>query len=145
MKNRLKGVQIKNSLTDSPYLFRKLLSWAKVKKTQKSYIKKWVAYPQEDFLFTILQGTPESIELAGWIQNPKKILAHQIYWSKPKISKKNCVSYLKSEKRPKICPTEFAGPTQNSKKIIRTSNQPIRTKSMFSTLKVFSTLKGAKI
>jgi hypothetical protein len=38
-------------------------------------------------------------------------------------------------------PTEFAGSTQNPKKIIGTSNQPIRTKifpkkSMFSILKV---------
>jgi hypothetical protein len=34
----------------------------------------------------------------------KKLLEHQIYQPKPKISKKNCVSYLKNGKRPKICP-----------------------------------------
>jgi hypothetical protein len=41
----------------------------------------------------------------------------QIYQSKQKNSKKNCVSYLKSGKR-----KEFAGPIQNPKKFIRTSN-----------------------
>jgi hypothetical protein len=56
-------------------------------------------------------GTPEGI-LKKIIGTPK------IYQSKQKISKKNCVSYLKSGKRPKICP----------EKIIRTSNQPMRTK-----------------
>jgi hypothetical protein len=74
-------------------------------------------------------GTPEGIEFAGWIQNPKKtLLEHQIYQSKQKISKKNCVSYLKSERGQKYARTEFAGLTQNPKKIMRTSNQPIRKK-----------------
>jgi hypothetical protein len=33
----------------------------------------------------------------------KILLEHQIYQSKQKISQKNCVSYLKSGKEPKIC------------------------------------------
>jgi hypothetical protein len=35
---------------------------------------------------------------------------------------------LKVERGQKYARTEFAGPTQNPKKIIRTSNQPIRMK-----------------
>jgi hypothetical protein len=71
----------------------------------------------------------------------KKILEHQIYQSKQKTSKKNCVSYLKVVRGQKYARTEFAGPTQNPKKIIGTSNQLIRTKffpkkSMFSNMKV---------
>jgi hypothetical protein len=58
-----------------------------------------------------------------------------------KILKKTVFRTLKVERGQKYARTEFAGPTQNPKKIIRTSNQPIRTKffpkkSMFSTLKV---------
>jgi hypothetical protein len=34
----------------------------------------------------------------------KKLLELEIYQSKQKISKKNCVSYFKSGNRPKICP-----------------------------------------
>jgi hypothetical protein len=37
--------------------------------------------------------------------------------SKQKISNKNCVSYLKSGKRPKICPDEICRPDPNSLKI----------------------------
>jgi hypothetical protein len=47
-------------------------------------------------------GTPEGIEFVVWIQNPKK------------KSKKNCVSYLKSGKRPKICPDEIFRPDPKS-------------------------------
>jgi hypothetical protein len=59
----------------------------------------------------------------------KKILEHQIYQSKLKISKKTVfrIRTLKVESGQKYDRTEFAGPTQNPKKIIRTSNQPIRT------------------
>jgi hypothetical protein len=55
-------------------------------------------------------------------------LEHQIYQAKQKISKKNVFRTLKEERGQKYAHTEFAGPTQNPKKIIRTSNQPIRTK-----------------
>jgi hypothetical protein len=53
---------------------------------------------------------------------------------------------LKVERGQKYARTEFAGPTQNPKKIIRTSNQPIKTK--FFPKKVClvpQKCKGAKI
>jgi hypothetical protein len=59
----------------------------------------------------------------------KKILEHQIYQSKQKNSKKKTVfRTLKVERGQKYARTEFADPTQNPKKIIGTSNQPIKTK-----------------
>jgi hypothetical protein len=45
----------------------------------------------------------EAINLQVESKILEKILEHQIYQSKLKISKKNCVSYLKSGKGPKIC------------------------------------------
>jgi hypothetical protein len=74
-----------------------------------------------------------------------KLLEQQIYQSKQKILKNNCVSYLKSEKEPKI---RIGATRQNLQaqpkmltKMVGTSNQPIRTKivpkkSMFSALSV---------
>jgi hypothetical protein len=44
----------------------------------------------------------------------KKLLEHEIYQSKQKISKKNCVSYFKSGKRPKICPDGICRPDPKS-------------------------------
>jgi hypothetical protein len=74
--------------------------------------------------------TPEGIEFAGWIQNPKKN-----YWStksinqKKKYRKKTVFRTLKVERGQKYArTTEFAGSTQNPKKNIGTSNQPIKTK-----------------
>jgi hypothetical protein len=58
----------------------------------------------------------------------KKILEHQIYQSKQKISKKTVFRTLKVERDQKYARTEFTGPTQNPKKCIGTSNQPIKTK-----------------
>jgi hypothetical protein len=59
----------------------------------------------------------------------KNILEHQIYQSKQKISKKKTVfRTLKVERGQKYAWTEFAGPTQNLKKNIGTSNQPFKTK-----------------
>jgi hypothetical protein len=59
----------------------------------------------------------------------KKLLEHQIYQSKQKKSKKKTVlRTLKVERGQKYAWTEFADPTQNPKKIIRTSNQQVRTK-----------------
>jgi hypothetical protein len=55
-------------------------------------------------------------------------LKQQIYQSKQKISKKTVFRTLKVERGQKYARTEFAGQTQNPEKIIRTSNQPIRTK-----------------
>jgi hypothetical protein len=48
----------------------------------------------------------------------KKLSEHQIDQSEQKFSEKKYGGY----------PTEFAGTTQNPKKIIRTPNLPIRTK-----------------
>jgi hypothetical protein len=45
-----------------------------------------------------------------------------------KFKKKTVFRTLKVERGQKYARTEFAGPTQNPKKIIRTSNQPIKTK-----------------
>jgi hypothetical protein len=74
-------------------------------------------------------GTLEGNEFADWIHNPKKLLEQQIYQSKHKIKKKTVFSTtLKVERGQKYARTEFAGPTQNPKKIIGTSNQPIKTK-----------------
>jgi hypothetical protein len=57
----------------------------------------------------------------------KKILEHQIYQSKQKISKKKIVfRTLKVERGKKYARTEFAGPTQNPKKNyknIKSTNQ----------------------
>jgi hypothetical protein len=53
----------------------------------------------------------------------KKLLEHQIYQSKQKISKKNCV---KVDRGQKYAQTEFAGPTHNPKKnykTIKSTNQ----------------------
>jgi hypothetical protein len=58
----------------------------------------------------------------------KKLLEHQIYQSKQKSSKKTVFHTLKVERGQKYARTKFVGPTQNPKKIIGTSNQPIRTK-----------------
>jgi hypothetical protein len=46
----------------------------------------------------------------------KKKLEHQIYQSKQKNSKKNCVSYFKGRKGPKICPDEICRPDSKSLK-----------------------------
>jgi hypothetical protein len=59
-------------------------------------------------------GTPEGIELQAESKILKKLLEHQIYQSNQKISKKNCVSYLKSGKRPKICPDGICRPDPKS-------------------------------
>jgi hypothetical protein len=72
----------------------------------------------------------------------KNLLEHQIYQSKQKNSKKNTVfRTLKVERGQKYARTEFAGPMQNPKKIIGTSNETNQTeifseKSMFCILKV---------
>jgi hypothetical protein len=57
----------------------------------------------------------------------KKILEHLIYQSKQKSSKKKLCFVWKVERGQKYARTEFAGPMQNPKKIIGTSNQPIKT------------------
>jgi hypothetical protein len=68
--------------------------------------KKCVSYPQEDFLFTILQGDFWATNLQAESKILKKLLEHehQIYQSKQKNSTKKSVSYLKSGKGPKIFP-----------------------------------------
>jgi hypothetical protein len=62
----------------------------------------------------------------------KKIIETPNLPIKTKNFSKNCVSYPKKWKGAKNLyggyPTEFAGTTQNPKKNIGTSNQPIRTK-----------------
>jgi hypothetical protein len=59
----------------------------------------------------------------------KKLLKQQIYQSTQKnLKKKTVFRTLKVERGQKYARTEFAGPTQNHKKIIRTSNQSIKTK-----------------
>jgi competence transcription factor ComK len=62
-------------------------------------------------------------------------LEHQIYQQNKKLKKKTVFRSLKVERGQKYAWTEFAGPTRNPKKIIRTSNQPIieifPNKSMF--------------
>jgi hypothetical protein len=61
-----------------------------------------------------------------------KLSEHQINQSERKSSQKQDVYYLKKEEEPNILmthPTEFAGSTQNPKKVIETSNKPIRTKN----------------
>jgi hypothetical protein len=84
-------------------------------------------------------------EFSGLTQNPKKKYWNTKYTIQKKNSQKNCVSYLKSVKEPK---TRMGATRRNLqtrpkiiKKIIGTSNHPIRTnffpkKSMFSSLKV---------
>jgi hypothetical protein len=44
----------------------------------------------------------------------KKIIGTPIYQSKQKNSKKNCISFLKSGKRPKICPDGTCRPDPKS-------------------------------
>jgi hypothetical protein len=56
-------------------------------------------------------GTPE-----GNLQAEFKILKKFL---NKKKSKKNCISYIKSEKGQKYALTELAGPTQNPKKNYR--------------------------
>jgi hypothetical protein len=81
---------------------------------------KHVAYPQEDFLFK-------------WYHRTSRRLTTNQY--------QNYQKYVI-----RAYPTKFAYTTQNPKKIIRTPNQPIRTKilpkkSMFCTLKVYRSQK----
>jgi hypothetical protein len=55
-------------------------------------------------------GTSEGNEFAGLIQNPKKIIGTPNL----SIKTKNCVSYLKSGKGPKICPDGICSPDPKS-------------------------------
>jgi hypothetical protein len=75
------------------------------------------------------KGLPK---FAGLTQNQKKKWSeHQIYQSKRKFSKKSMSSVkecIGAKNSYGGYPTEFAGSTQNPKKMIGTSNQPIRTK-----------------
>jgi hypothetical protein len=60
-----------------------------------------------------------------------KLLEHQIYQSEQKNSQKSMFSTLKCKEAKNSYegnPTEFAGSTQNLKKIIGAPNLPIRTK-----------------
>jgi hypothetical protein len=91
-------------------------------------------------------GTPEGIEFTGWIQNPKRNYWNTKSINEKKNSKKNCVSYLKSGKRPKICPDGICRPDPNPKKNyknIKSTNQNeiFPKKNMFSTLKVYRSKK----
>jgi hypothetical protein len=71
----------------------------------------------------------------------KKLSEHQIYQSGRKFFQKSMLSTLKVKNSYGGYPSEFAGSTQNPKKIIETPNIPIKTKvflkkTMFRTLKV---------
>jgi hypothetical protein len=66
------------------------------------------------FIYNFGWGLLKASNLQAESKILKKILEHQIYQSEPKISKKNCVSYLKSGKRPKICPDGICGPDSKS-------------------------------
>jgi hypothetical protein len=50
------------------------------------------------------------------------------YWNTKSFNQNKKFRTLKVERGQKYARTEFAGSTQNPKKIMRTSNQPIRTK-----------------
>jgi hypothetical protein len=76
----------------------------------------------------------------------KEIIGTPNLSMKKKNSKKNCVSYLKSGKRPKICPDGICRPDPNPKKNyknIKSTNQNeiFPKKNMFSTLKVYRSKK----
>jgi hypothetical protein len=68
----------------------------------------------------------------------KKLSEHQIYQSKRKFSlKKLCFVTYKCKGANNLYegyPTEFAGSTQNPKKMIETPNIPIRTKNFAKKL-----------
>jgi hypothetical protein len=103
-------------------------------------LKKCVAYPQEDFLFTILYW---GLLKASNLQAESKILKKNI--GTPNLSiktknfeKKTVFRTLKVERGQKYDRTEFAGLTQNPKKNyenIKSTNQNeiFPKKSMFST------------
>jgi hypothetical protein len=63
-------------------------------------------------IYNFARGLLKASNLQAESKILKKLFEHQNYQSKQKMSKKNCVSFLKSGKRPKI--------NQNPKKIIRT-------------------------
>jgi hypothetical protein len=107
--------------------WHELVNLVKVTLTEVEIQKKCVAYPQEDFLFTILHGdswrhricrlNPKSKKNYG---NTKSINQNN------KFLKKNCVSYFKSGKRPKICPYGICRPDPKSLKNyknIKSTNQ----------------------
>jgi hypothetical protein len=84
---------------------------------------------KKTFYLQFFMGTPDmATNLQAESKILKKILEHQIYQSKQKISKKTVFRTLKVERGQIYARVEFAGPTQNPKKNIRTSNQPIKTK-----------------
>jgi hypothetical protein len=69
------------------------------------------------FIYNFAWGLLKASNLQAESKILKKLLEHQIYQSKQKISKKkNCVSYLKSGKRPKICPDGICRPDPKSLK-----------------------------
>jgi hypothetical protein len=91
-------------------------------------------------IYNFAWGLLKASNLQAESQIPKKKYWNTKYINQnQKFKKKTMFRALKVERGQKYAQTEFADPTQNLKKIIRTSNQPIRTKifpkkSMFSTL-----------
>jgi hypothetical protein len=96
------------------------------------------------FYLQFCMETPEGIEFAGWIQNPKNN-----YWNTKSINQNKKFrkkTTLKVERGQKYARTKFVGSTQNPNKKYQnikstkyTGNFP--KKSMFSTLKLYRSQK----
>jgi hypothetical protein len=103
--------------------------------------KKCVAYPQEDFLLTILHGIYPT-KFASSTQKHKKVIKtpNQPIEIK-KITKKVCIVHVKRGKNSYGgYPTDFAGSTRNPKKNYQDTksinqDEHFPKKSMLSTLK----------
>jgi hypothetical protein len=113
--------------------------WGLLKATKKVYLirQKWKKKNKD----TYLQAQPKNIKIV--VETPNQPI---------EIKKSQIKVYLVLQKWKEGensyggYPTEFAGSTQNPKKIIRTPNLPIRTKNspkktMVSTLKVYRSQK----